>query len=57
MRLRSSLSAWTRVRPIVVPVARFGPILRCTRVVPAHQDPYQLSLPLPSARTKSRPVP
>ena len=57
MRRRSSASACVRVSPSPCRLARLGPRRRLTRRPPTHHEPYQVSRPLPSVRTESRPVP
>lgn len=54
---RSSASACVRVRPSAIDGRRFRPIRRLTRRPSTRHDPYQVSRPVESARTKSRPEP
>jgi hypothetical protein len=54
---RSYRSAWVRVSPSALPAVRLSPILRFTRVPPAHQEPYQLARPPRSRTMYRRPVP
>jgi hypothetical protein len=57
IRRRSSASACVRVSPSLHPARRLTPRRRLTRRPPTRHDPYQVSRPLPSERTKSRPEP